>query len=358
MARLKHVIKIFKGIFQKEPPYLIFFITSKCNSRCKTCFYWKSLNKKYDGLSLEEIDKISKSFKQLLQLSLTGGEPFLRDDLVEICKIFSKNNDPFLITIPTNGLMPKKIVTTARLILKNCPNSYFRFSISLDGIGKLHDKIRGVEGNFEKVLETIQGLNKLKESYNNFNVDVGTVLSAYNQHQIKEIFDFVKKNIPVDNHLVVIARGDTRKKKAKNVLISNYKMMIKYLEGMKIKDRKPFTRIYNALFLINMENILKILETNKPVIPCVAGRKLIEIGENGDVFPCEMLEKWGNIRDYNYNINKFLNDKLIRKKIWEIKENECFCTFECAMNTSIIFNYKWYPKLLWQILLKVIKQKR
>jgi MoaA/NifB/PqqE/SkfB family radical SAM enzyme len=353
---LKQIIKIIRGIFQKEPPYLIFFITARCNSRCKTCFYWQKLNKEVNELSLKEISKISKNFKQLLQLSLTGGEPFLRKDLVEICKIFAKNNDPFLITIPTNGLMPDRIANTTEKILKSCPNSYFRISLSLDGVGKLHDEIRGADGNFEKVKETIDKLNELKKTFKNFNIDIGTVLSSYNQRQIKEIFDYVDKNMKVDNHLMGLARGNTRKKEAKNVLIENYEEMTNYFNKKSLKDKKPLSKIYDALFRINMENVLKILKYNKPVIPCLAGKKLIEIGENGDVFPCELLEKIGNIRDYNYNINKLFSDREVGKKIKAIQKDKCFCRFECAMNVSIIFNYKYYPRLLWKALTRIFDQ--
>ena len=54
------------------------------------CFYWDSMQKKTTQLSLNEIEKLSKSLPNLLQLTLTGGEPSLRKDLSEIPKIFAK----------------------------------------------------------------------------------------------------------------------------------------------------------------------------------------------------------------------------------------------------------------------------
>ena len=217
---LKQLSKIYRlFIPQNTPLYLIQYITASCNSKCKMCFYWQNIDSqnKDKELKLNEFEKIAKNFNKLLQLSLTGGEPFLREDIVEICKIFVKHTDPLVVTIPTNALMPDKISNMANNILKSCSNTFFRFSLSLDGVGSKHDEIRGIKGNFEKVLETYNNLDKLRNSFKNFNIDMGTVISKYNQNDVEDIFIYVEKNLKIDNHYFALERGNTRFDIAKEV---------------------------------------------------------------------------------------------------------------------------------------------
>ena len=75
----------------KKPYKINFAITSCRNSRCQTCNVWRKFKKNPEvvknDLSLKKIEKIFKTFpKSIIWLSPSGGEPFLRDDLVLICK--------------------------------------------------------------------------------------------------------------------------------------------------------------------------------------------------------------------------------------------------------------------------------
>ena len=81
---------LHKSINKKNqlPSYFIFFPTSRCNLSCSHCFYHDSLNKRFNELTLDEIDTFSKTMDPLLTLALTGGEPYLRHDLDQIARIF------------------------------------------------------------------------------------------------------------------------------------------------------------------------------------------------------------------------------------------------------------------------------
>ena len=76
-------------------------------------------------------------------------------------------------------------------------------------------------------------------------------------------------------------------------------------------------------------------------------KKIIIIYETGDVHPCEILNrKLGNLKDYDYDLNKLLkNQETKETKKW-IKDTKCKCTFECAASASVVWNVKAYPKLL------------
>ncbi|NTV23536.1 MAG: radical SAM protein, partial [Nanoarchaeota archaeon] len=117
------------------PIHLILHNTFICNAKCGHCFNWDNLNKHKpeEELSLEEFEKISKSFdKKLRFLNLSGGEPFLRKDISEMCHHFVKNNPGLVsISIPTNGLLPKKIREETEKICDKCKTS-ISINLSLD----------------------------------------------------------------------------------------------------------------------------------------------------------------------------------------------------------------------------------
>jgi len=74
---LKRYYYLFRSLACGRCSYLIFFVTSKCNAHCKMCFYWREISDAQVRkiLSLEEIDRIARNFKNLIYVSITGGEP-------------------------------------------------------------------------------------------------------------------------------------------------------------------------------------------------------------------------------------------------------------------------------------------
>jgi molybdenum cofactor biosynthesis enzyme MoaA len=109
--------------------YLIFFVTSRCNARCRMCFNYRVLEERKgrDDLSLEEIKKIADKIPGLLQLTLSGGEPFLRDDLFEIVDAFAGKGGLGQLTLTTNGLAPERVEALFSEIVKNFPELRINF---------------------------------------------------------------------------------------------------------------------------------------------------------------------------------------------------------------------------------------
>jgi MoaA/NifB/PqqE/SkfB family radical SAM enzyme len=94
---------------QNAPVETTFFVTSRCNAACSYCFYSKNLNQSANELSPSEIGRLFSSFGPLIRVLISGGEPFLRDDLPQIIHAICKHSNPHHITIPTNGLLTGKI---------------------------------------------------------------------------------------------------------------------------------------------------------------------------------------------------------------------------------------------------------
>ena len=137
------------------PSYLILYVNNKCQLRCDMCFYWDSMQVPNTELTLNEIINISKGFPNLLQLTLTGGEPSLRKDLAKIPGIFAKYSNLAKCTIVTNGMLYKRIANYVEEMVTENKYVDFRIAVSVDGIGELHDNIRGVKGSYANLIKTL-----------------------------------------------------------------------------------------------------------------------------------------------------------------------------------------------------------
>src|ERR1700741_5025095 len=119
---------------------LFLFVTSRCNSLCRTCFYFDKLNSR-DDLTVAEISRISETAPSFRKLWLSGGEPFLRDELAEIVAMFAARNGVRNVNLPTNGLLPEKIFPAIDRMLELCPETSIDLNFSLDGMAHTHDSI-------------------------------------------------------------------------------------------------------------------------------------------------------------------------------------------------------------------------
>jgi MoaA/NifB/PqqE/SkfB family radical SAM enzyme len=321
------------------PTSIVFFITKKCNAKCKHCFYWKEINTKESELNLKEIKEISKSLKHIPKINLTGGEPFLRKDLVEVCKIFYGVGVRDL-GLSTNGIASEQIYSLCKEILEQCPNSLFGIQISLDGLEKTHNKVRGISA-FNKVVKTIKMLKELKKGYPNLNLVTSTTIFNENYNEVENLINYTKKlgvehkfSIIRGSHFGVYGLEENIRSnfdpKENKVLISMSKLNQAY---KKIKNSNVISKFQKLKF----KYMLKILG-GKKVLECYAGKVDGVIYSNGDVSFCEMTKPIGNLRDYNFNLEKLWNsDKanLMRQKI-----KNCYCTHGCNIVNAMRLDKK------------------
>jgi len=351
--RQKKFLRYMKLWFNKNlksPIYLTFFITTRCNARCKYCFFWKELNSKKKELTLKEIEKISKSMDNLLFLLLSGGEPFLRKDIDELVKIFYRNNHPPFIVIPTNGILTEIILEKIRSICDKCPKSDILISVSLDGPEEITDKTRNVKGSFKKTVQTIIKLKELKKP--NLSVGVSLTFNAINQNQILDFYEYLKKEIKPDLISPLLIRGKPREDFTKKVNLKIYKELQDRIEKDYLKKTKRgnlgFSKIVVANRIIRAERIYKTALKNRFLSPCYAGIINAIIYPDGKITPCEILdEEFGNIKDYDYDFKKLWQSSRVKKFREKIRKEKCFCTHECNWTTNILFNPAYLPRLLW-----------
>ena len=353
MGLIRFVPKIFlkKGSL---PIYLTFFVNSTCNLQCKHCFFWKELEKPREkALSLGEINKVSQTLGQLLVLCLTGGEPFLRKDIPEIAKVFLKNNDTRILSITTNGFNTDFIVAEATRLLQSYHGSVI-LEVSLDGIGEVHDKIRGVEGAFRNAVSTFIRLKELKQRHKNLNVAIATTISKQNQECIVETIDYIASLGP-DAINLALTRGGPRDSSLKQVDMKKYLYASRRLESH-IKKRELKGYLNLTLGSITSANSIAIRDwvyktkKGKYIGECYAGTLKGVIYSNGDVYPCEMLPKacLGNLRQEGYDFAKIWHGRKAADVRRWIKKTKCSCTHEGDISVNTLFN----PRILPRVLLK------
>lgn len=330
---------------------LVFFVTSRCNANCQHCFYWSRLNAADHELSLSEIERIAKGLPSLLWLSLTGGEPFLREDLPDVAALFNRYNNVRILTLPTNGLLPSKIVSHTRQILTCCLDTHVIVSVSVDGFPQVHDRIRQVPGGFERAHETFVQLKRLKEEHTNLSVITTITCSSLNQEEIVDFYCFLRDKWQPDNIGIGLLRGTTRQDAGQDLDISYYKRV----NAMYHQDicsgalpyyNSPFQRLLGARELRVRELVARTFEKRRAMLPCYAGSLSAVLSETGEVFPCEVLgEKVGqNIRDYQYSFSRLWKSPQAQKTRAIIRDG-CFCTYECAMTSNVLFNLRQYPAM-------------
>lgn len=335
-----------KGI---NPQTLIFFITSRCNATCDFCLYKDFLNDKASKdseLSLDEIERLSKQYGKLHFLSLSGGEPFIRRDIVDICELFIKNSATKVVDIPSNCFYTERIVDSLTQLCERNENVMFQLQLSLDHIGTEHDRIRGVKGLYEKAKRTFNELNDL--DLKNLKLNINIVYLDDNKKEIPAIISKAKSDFNCDR----ITLGYLNNLIKKNELSDSFYDFKKtsnqvVVEGIS-KIINPFVLGMKAVTLLTNDLLEKALsEEVKTSKYCKAGENIVVVTEKGDVFPCEPTwESIGSLRDFNYDIRRVLNSNKYHE-FYEnmLKNSDCNCSWSCAMTSAVATDRKLLLKL-------------
>jgi MoaA/NifB/PqqE/SkfB family radical SAM enzyme len=158
-------------------------VTLLCNSKCVMCDIWK--NKGRDFLPVSVYERLPSSLEMI---DITGGEPFLRPDIPELVGTLRRTCPKARLLITTHGFMTDRIAQQIGTILERDPGIAFR--VSLDGLGKGHDDIRGIPEAFQKVLSTLAVLRAAQVK------DLGIIFTLMNQNkgQLSDVYAFCRQH--------------------------------------------------------------------------------------------------------------------------------------------------------------------
>ena len=312
--------------------------------------------RKEKDLKLNEIEKIFKSLGNIYFFNISGGEPFLRKDLPEIIRLACLYLKPRIIHIPTNAIASERIrdLTVQSLEMINQYDSNVPFTVkpSIDGVGEIHDEIRGVKGNFKQLGKTISYLKEVEKEYSNFHLELGTVISNFNIDHLSEIENYVH-SLGVQSYRNEVAEQRTEFFNLEDPITPDaetYERLIKEFAAKireNIRGKRKLARITESFRIVYYDLVVKILREQRQVIPCYGGISNAHINYDGEVWPCCVLgysQPMGFLRENNYDFQKVWHSDQAKKVRKYIKDKNCACPLANQAYSNILCSPKYLLK--------------
>lgn len=260
---------LFASIILRRPFNVLIQVTNRCNMRCSFCNFWKNALRPEQELTTNDYFKISEELSRIgrFGVSIEGGEPLLRSDIVDIVSILSRKN---LSVLYTNGWH----------VDQDIAKSLFRAGLLQAGVSidypdpALHDQNRSCEKAFEKACNAIDHFRMAAPSGGK-QVHVMTVLMRDNQNVIEELLrlsDFYK----VGHYITLLsAKGSMRSGK-------------KEMPSPDISKKLIILRSENKHFKVFSEylELTELFLYGQSMPPCLAGNQSFNIDHRGNVSPC------------------------------------------------------------------------
>ncbi|MDT5296365.1 MAG: Fe-coproporphyrin synthase [Acidobacteriota bacterium] len=355
---------------EKRLGTVIFFITSRCNAKCETCFYHEELNRPGD-LTFEQIERVSRTMPAITDLWLSGGEPTLRHDASEIIRLFVENNGVRRVIIPTNGLLKARTFEIVEQALSLDAGIHLYLNVALDGYGATHDRVRGVPGNWERTLDCIRSLYPLKERYaERFRLNVNTVVCADNYAETGRLADFMWENFSLDGHYFNVVRGETKagdsiKQIPPHALPAMYAhvsaLTKRYGERMFADDDAATRFVKSIAYVGAITTHYRTQHANFAgasawPFPCTAGETTAVIDYDGDVRACELRGKFAALKDFDYDFGALWRSEGRRAELAAIDGGRaCWCTHVCFIHDSMRHSRR---AQLWDVPLNYLTRNR
>ncbi|MBK5241008.1 radical SAM protein [Clostridium sp.] len=307
----------------KRTLYGTVIITYRCNAHCNMCDCYKDPTKQSEEITLEDIKKLP----EMAFTNITGGEPFIRTDISEIVEELYKKSDR--IVISTNGYFTDRIID----LCKKFPKIGIR--ISIEGLQKTNDTIRGIPNGFERANT---GLNTLVEM-SHPDVGFGMTVQDMNCEDLVPLYE-LSNNLGMEFatatlHNSFYFRKTDNKISDKYHVAQNFEKLINEL--LKSNSPKKWFRAYFNHGLINY------IYGNKRLLPCDMSENAFFIDPFCDVIPCNGMAKkavMGNLHEQSWD------------ELWNGEQaNEVRkCTKKCDRNCWMIgsaspamHKYIWIP---------------
>jgi MoaA/NifB/PqqE/SkfB family radical SAM enzyme len=342
-------------VTRRYPMSLVHFVTNRCNARCSFCFLDFDDSDIYKGqLSLEEIERFTQTLgPQFKIVYLTGGEPFLRTDLVDIARSYLRNSTVETIFVSSNGSLPKRVRGYAETLTSEFPDRRLTFSFSVDDLPERHGVIRKIDGLFDSVLESYHAVREVGGATD---ANVTITVSLENHENILDIYEHLVEERGVRSITTNPVRDEgvykTPRPQKKKILASYLKLTERIrrdLASGRLEGYDPGTfqgRLANRKNTILHDILEDIYLEPKYVSPCRSGSLFGVLQADGTVRPCEILDhEYGNIRDYDYDFLKLWNDRFASDGRRWILDTNCHCTYECAWAFNILGNWRYFPSM-------------
>lgn len=354
LSRLRQYLDIRYSRLRHRPPetlpILLLWVTDRCNLRCRMCGdQWRAdLQQVRPTLSLAEIARIIEGARRLrtLVISITGGEPLLHPQIVEILSLISQAG--IGANLCTNGTL-----LTEELVARLGKTSLKSISISLDSPNPAdHDRIRGREGAF---VAATNGIRLLRKALPKLPININCTVTRRNFHDLKEMVKLAAELGCTKISFAPVHTNLQHKEKPKELfeglLFTPEEVTELSRELAETADlarsqglgtsSRPFLRGIPRLYL-----------ESPPRQTCYAGYASCSISPWGDVAPCVDMASTLNVRD------------LPLPEIWrsaafqELREHVDLCATPCWDTTNAEIAIRFSPAGLFGALGSVWRELR
>lgn len=300
-------------------------VTYRCNARCNMCNRYKAPSRADEEISIETIKKLPKMYFT----NITGGEPFIREDLSDIVRELYKKSDR--IVISTNGFFTERIIK----LCEEFPKVGIR--ISIEGLEKTNNEIRGLEDGFNKGYSTLKKLVEMKHP----DVGFGMTVQDKNAKDLVALYDLSNElnmefaTASLHNSFYFV--------EAKNI-IKDRPMVAQEFEKLinKLLESKSPKKWFRAYF---NHGLINYIYGQKRLLPCDMSFDTFFIDPYGDVMPCngtKCKEVMGNLNEQSWD--ELWNSDQAEK----VRKIVRHCDRNCWMIGSVspaMHKYIWKPAL-------------
>ena len=306
-------------------------ITYKCNSRCQMCNIWQIENP--PELPVEWFANLNPELKYI---NLTGGEPFLHPRLPAIVRTVYRAAPKAQIIISSNGLATDLIVETMKEILKVGADVGVR--ISLDGIGEMHDRIRGIPGMFGFATETVRRLQALGVK----NLGYSFTIQDENKDDLLKVYD-LSRQMRVQLAMALVQNSEIYFSKSTNQ-VNAIETVEKNL-GEVIRRELSGPNPKHWLRAFYDYGLLKYLKEGKRLLPTGASKDSLFIDPSGKIYPSNLINlEMGRLGEGLLRATwNGVKANVVREKIKKenISESWIICTIRGEMKRHAIKVIFW-----------------
>lgn len=321
---------------------LILFVTDRCNMRCDHCIFWERIDHPGPEMTLDQLRRIARSLPPLRTLAVTGGEPFLRNDLPQIVETFFRDNQTHHIQVNTNGLLSDRMIHLVELDLASQCRHYLTYQVSLDGLEATHDRIRRLPGSFRKITENLRVLSNLTQQHPYFRVVALTNVNRGNYHEIEPLAQFLWNEIGVE-HAYDLVRGSGFSawdipeeirvhEDPRDCELPPLEELPAILETIGSINRREGNRFEQCVRQVEAQ--VGLYHGKPAPFRCLsAGRTAGVIYSDGSVTACEFTTPFAHLEHYDYDLQRLWQSPEAAQRRSQI--TGCSCAHSCFVLTSL-----------------------
>lgn len=331
------------------PAQFLIGVTYKCDSRCSHCNIWANYRQHPEAASQEmtpaEFERFLDRNPQLIQMATTGGEPFNRDDIVEFWLALDRRGHR--TGCATNAIETDRIIEQESHLLSRLSGRHLRhFGISIDGVEAVHDRIRGIPGNFARAWRLFQWAREQERRYSFYRAEISSTLTAANYREFPALVEWlVGEGVPPNKIAFMGALPSAHYYRNERTLnpVTACDEFVSIIEELKRKY-PGFGQNYFT------ESHLQWLRNPASGVTCMAGTAFGYIDPSWNVYPCLMLDRnLGNLRAFDFDLRKLWCSPAANRFRAELAAKPCtLCFNECNRWQSMRASISGLTQIAWR----------